>query len=73
MLKQIRSLLKEQGRLSLKELATLLKAEPSAVEPMMEYLMRKGLVELIQFGCSKGSCESCSCSSREDTMIYRLL
>jgi len=73
MLKQIRTLLKEHGSLSLRELGLLLKAEPSAVEPMMEYLSGKGMVELIQFGCSRGNCAGCSCSSREDTMMYRLL
>ncbi len=68
----ILALLKEHGRLSLRELAALLRSDPQAVEPMMDILVKKGRVELIAFGCSRGSCSGCSCASREDAMIYRL-
>lgn len=68
----ILALLKEHGRLSLRELAALLGSEPRAVEPMMDILVKKGRVELMEFSCSKGSCSGCFCASREDAMIYRL-
>jgi hypothetical protein len=72
MFSDILALLEKHGRLSLRELASLLRSDPGAVEPMMNLLLKKGRVELLSFECSGGSCANCESACREDALIYRL-
>lgn len=72
MLRTIRTMLRQRGRLSLGELALALNSDSSAVEPMMELLTEKGIVELLDGGCSGKGCAGCSCAGRESMMVYRL-
>ncbi|PIE51074.1 sugar metabolism transcriptional regulator [Candidatus Fermentibacteria bacterium] len=72
MLRRIQGLLNERGRLSLRELALILDMEASALEPMLEMLVRKGRIEVLDAGCSTRSCTGCSCSSRDNMIIYKL-
>lgn len=73
MLGIIQKAVKEKGSVSLRELALSLNIEISALEPMLEMLIRKNRIELIESGCRGKCCTNCSCSSREDMMIYRMI
>jgi len=73
MLREIKRLLAEHGRLSLRELSGYFGVSPATLEPMLDLLISKGSVALIQAGCSRGGgCRNCSCADRADVMIYEL-
>ncbi len=71
MLGEIQSLLKEHGRMSLRDLSVALAITPEALEPMLELLERKKRVCVEDFGCVTG-CAGCSCASRADMRYYSL-
>jgi Mn-dependent DtxR family transcriptional regulator len=73
MLREIRRLLEEYGRLSLRELSLHFSMSPDALEPMLDMLVSKGLIKVVSAGCAKGSCANCSCADRADTMLYELV
>jgi len=73
MLREIKRLLAEHGRLSLRELSAHFCVSPETLEPMLDLLISKGGVRLIEAGCSRGGgCRGCSCADRADVMIYEL-
>lgn len=72
MIKETKQLLRERGRLSLRELAQHFSMAPEALEPVLELLMRKGQVRLASEGCG-ATCSGCTCASREDMLIYELV
>ncbi len=73
MLSEILKFMKRSNQVSLKDIAVHFRMESSAVEPMMDILLRKGKVKLFGAECSSGSCSGCSCSSRESMMLYTLV
>ena len=73
MLREIRALLAEHGRLSLRELALHFSISPDALEPMLELLINKGQVRIVSGGCGKGSCAGCSCADRADMLLYEIV
>jgi hypothetical protein len=72
MLHEIMSLLDRHGRLSLRDIASLLKAEVSAVEPMLDLLVEKHRARRCAPLCVPRwlSCAACSCAAREDMAIF---
>ncbi|MCK5035947.1 MAG: sugar metabolism transcriptional regulator [Candidatus Sabulitectum sp.] len=70
MLSEIVRLVKMSNQISLKDIAIHFRMESSAVEPMMDILLRKGRVRLFGAECSSDSCSGCSCSSRESMLLY---
>jgi hypothetical protein len=70
MLTEILELIRRHGRLSLIELTGQFRTDASALEPMMDILIRKGKVRIFSGGCAGGSCTVCSCASRESILIY---
>lgn len=70
MLSGILKLLREREQLSLREISIHFQMDVSALEPMMDVLVGKGKVEVLSAECTNGSCSGCSCSSRENTMVY---
>ncbi len=73
MLREIKQLLEKHGRLSLRELASHFAMSPDTLEPMLELLIQKKQIRLIDFSCSSGkSCSGCTCISRDDAMQYEL-
>lgn len=72
MLSEIVRLVKRNNQISLRDIAIHFRMESSAVEPMMDILLRKGKVKLFGAECLSGSCSGCSCSSRESMMLYTL-
>ena len=72
MLREIKELLAEHGRLSLKELAVHFAMEQEALEPMLDLLERKGQIRVVGGGCSKGNCRGCSCADRGSMLLYEL-
>ena len=73
MLREIQQLLRDRGRLSLRELALHFRMEPDAVEPMLDLLVSKGRISRVDFHCSSGcSCSGCSCASRDDLLLYEI-
>lgn len=73
MLSEIVRLVEKNNQISLKDIAIHFRMESSAVEPMMDILIRKEKVMNVLSGCAGGSCSGCSCSSREDMMVYTLV
>jgi len=73
MLREIRQLLEKHGQLSLRELASHFSMATDAIEPMLNLLIQKHKICLIDFNCSTGkSCSGCSCISREDMLQYKI-
>ena len=70
---EIRDLLKERGRMSLRELALHFSMSADAIEPMLDLLVRKNKIRQIDFSCESGkTCAGCSCASRVDMMQYEI-
>ena len=73
MLTEVLELLEKHGRLSLRELAGYFRMEPAALEPVLDVLLRKGRIRAVSSECSTtGSCKGCSCSSREDMLLFEI-
>jgi len=72
MLTEIIKLMKQRKQLSLRAIAIHFRMESSAVEPMMDILLRKGKVKLLDSQCLSGSCSGCSCTSRDTMLQYAL-
>lgn len=73
MLREIKQLLEEHKRLSLRELSSHFSMSPEAIEPMLNLLIKKQQIRLIDFNCSSGkSCSGCTCISRNDAMQYEI-
>lgn len=70
MLSEILKLLRERGQLSLLDLSIHFRMDVSALEPIMDVLIRKEKAIIVQSGCTGGSCSGCSCSSRESMLLY---
>ena len=72
MLGEIRQLLTERSRMSLRELSIHFRIDPEALESMMELLVRKGHVRLIDANCrpDRPRCAGCACAHREDLIVY---
>jgi predicted transcriptional regulator len=60
MLAEIKKCLRERGAVSLNDLAARFQVEESALEKMMEMLIRKGSVKKEKIGCSCNS-RACCC------------
>lgn len=69
MFSEIRALLDEHGRLSLRELATHFSMTPEAIEPMLHILVRKKQVRIYLGSCGT-SCDGCTCASAADGVVY---
>ena len=67
MLLKVKALLEERGRMSLRDLSIHFAADPQALEPVLEQLIRHGDVRRIDIGdhppCS--SCPGCSQAGKE--------
>jgi hypothetical protein len=71
MLKEIESLVRERGSVSLRDLAVHFESEPEALELMAERLVRKGRIRRIDAACEhRGArCRWCAvacCGAREE-------
>jgi putative ferrous iron transport protein C len=73
MLSQTKQLLRERGRLSLRELAVHFQMTPDAVQPMMAILVAKGQVREIRASGCGDSCGGCACTSQADMVVYELV
>ena len=71
-MRDIRRLIRERRRMSLRELCIHFRIEAGALEPMMDTLVRKGQVRRLEGGCplGKGTCRGCACAEREDILCY---
>lgn len=69
MLSQILNLLKERGPMSLTEIARHFQSGPAAVEGMLDTLVQKGRIELLDTKCS--NCKGCIEVKREDALIFK--
>lgn len=72
MLSQIKHLLAERGRMTLRELAVHFAMEPDALEPMLALLVRKGQIRQNDLACG-ATCSGCACASRIDMISYELI
>jgi len=72
MLRDIRQIIRERGRMSLRELCIHFRIDADALEPMMDTLVRKGHVRRLEGGCplGKATCRGCVCAEREDVIAY---
>jgi len=73
MLREIIELLEKHSRLSLRELALHFSMSCDALEPMLDLLVAKGRIVVVEIGCKKGGCSGCSCASRQDMLQYELV
>jgi hypothetical protein len=71
MLRATKQLLRERGRLSLRELALHFDMAPDALEPVLQVLVDKGQVCLLEPGRGP-ACAGCASACREDGLIYEL-
>jgi predicted transcriptional regulator len=67
MLSGIVKLLRERGALSVKEISLALELDSSALQPMLEMLVRKGKVLKVELPCKTGCAAGCS---KSDTMTF---
>lgn len=72
MLKQITDLVTTHSPLSLKDLSVMMQTPLEALEPMIDFLERKGRINITKTGCDLGHCPSCSCLSRCDMIVLEL-
>jgi putative ferrous iron transport protein C len=72
MLTDTKQLLRERGRLSLRELAVHFRMTPDAVQPMMDLLVAKGQVTEIRASGCGDSCDGCGCTSQADMIVYEI-
>ena len=74
MIRQIRKLLSERKRMSLKDLAVHFDAEPQTLEPMLDTLVRKGIVRRIEPDCEPkcSGCAGCSEPDPADLVLYEI-
>jgi predicted transcriptional regulator len=75
MLREIKHLLSEHGRLSQREMASLLSVTPTTLEQMIQLLIDKGQVRIVGTDCASGNaaCKGCFCAQKEDLIIYELV
>lgn len=71
MFKEIKQILEEKGKLSLRELAQHFSMTPDALEPMLDLLIKKGQVQRHESGCGT-PCSGCTSACREDMLLYEL-
>jgi methionine synthase I (cobalamin-dependent) len=69
MFTEIKALLDQHDRLSLRELASHFSMTPEAMEPMLHILVRKKQVRIYLGNCGT-SCDGCTCSSGADGVVY---
>ena len=69
MLLEIKALLQERGRMSLRDLAIHFHTEPGAIEPILEQLCGSGAIRRVESD-KPGPCSGCSgCSHAEKGMM----
>ncbi len=73
MLSQAKQLLRDRGRLSLRELSVHFQMTPDALQPMMALLLAKGQVREVRAAGCGDSCGGCSCASQADLIIYEIV
>ena len=69
MLTEIMKLLKENGPMSLADIARHFRSEVSAIEGMLDMLVSKGRLEQLDTKCSK--CKGCVEVKPEDAAIFK--
>jgi predicted transcriptional regulator len=67
MLSGIVKLLNERGALSVQEIGLALGIESSALQPMLEMLVRKGKILKVELPCKTGCAAGCA---KSDTMTF---
>ena len=72
MLKEVKQLLREHGKLSLRELARHFSMTTDALEPMLDLLIQKGQVQRHEAGCGT-PCSGCTSACREDMLLYEIV
>lgn len=65
MIGQIKQLLRERRRMSLRELSIHFDMQPDALEPVLKLLVDKQQVQVTPVGCPGTSCSGCSCDGPE--------
>jgi len=72
MLRDIQELIRQRGRVSLRELCIHFHIDADALEPMMDILVRKRQVRRDEAVCplGKGTCRGCVCADRQDVISY---
>ncbi len=72
MLKKIISLFKEKKLLNLNELSVYLNTDESAIEGMLQLLVKKGYIQRLHLECNGCSldCKTCSFASQKDYYEY---
>ncbi|HHE37311.1 MAG TPA: sugar metabolism transcriptional regulator [Candidatus Cloacimonetes bacterium] len=72
MLTKILNLFKERKIINLSDLSIHFKTDRSAMQGMLQQLIRKGYIELLNAECSTCSANCKSCSFVEEKEYYRL-
>ena len=72
MVREIKQLLKEHGKLTLTELSAHFSMEPEALEPLLQVLADKGKVTHTEVDCDT-HCPGCALSCRGDKMLYEIV
>ena len=70
MIRQIKELLQDRGRLTLSELSIHFGMDPAALEPVLKLLVDKEQVMVTLVGCPGKTCNGCSCTSLAAMMVY---
>ncbi|MDP8264819.1 MAG: FeoC-like transcriptional regulator [Candidatus Aceula lacicola] len=74
MLIKIKELFEKQKILSLEELSIHFQVDPTAMEKMLDILIKKGVIRKKSIECRSASCASCaqSCASEKFILFERL-
>ena len=74
MIRQIRQLLSERKRMSLKDLGIHFDAEPETLEPMLDALVRRGTIRRIEPDCERkcSGCAGCPDTDPADLVFYEM-
>ncbi len=70
MMSEIKSLLRDKDRLTLRQIARHFEMAPEAIEPMLKLLVDKGRLRAERL-CGEG-CSGCACASKADLTLYEL-
>jgi hypothetical protein len=70
MMGEIKSLLRDRGRLTLRQIARHFEVATEAIEPMLKLLVDKGRLTTSLL-CGAG-CSGCSCADTADLTLYEL-
>jgi Mn-dependent DtxR family transcriptional regulator len=70
MLLEIKRIVQERERMTLRELSVHFDVTSDTLEPMLDKLVQKGQIRVVNVrGCTTG-CAGCSCADRDQMIVY---